>query len=56
METVAESYRGLSFLVGVSLDRFLVPVAVVVALLGAALIGVELAEIFGADPAQINRL
>ena len=56
METVAESYRGLSFLIGGSLDRLLVPVALIVALCGAALIGVQLFEIFSADPYAMHRL
>lgn len=41
---LAESYRGLGLMVDLTLDRILVPVAIVVALSGAALIGIQLSE------------
>ncbi len=44
---LTEGYRGLSLMADVMLDRILVPAAVVVALTGAALIGLQLAEMFG---------
>jgi hypothetical protein len=43
-EIFADGYRGLSLMVDLTLDRLLVPVAIVVALVGAYLIGVQLAE------------
>lgn len=43
---LTEGYRGLSLVADLTLDRILVPVAILVALAGAALIGVQLAEIF----------
>lgn len=43
---LTEGYRGLSLMADVMLDRILVPLAIVVALFGAALIGLQLAEIF----------
>lgn len=46
MEMISESYRGMSLVVEVVADRVLVPLAVVVALIGAAMIGVELTEMF----------
>jgi hypothetical protein len=54
MEMISESYRGLGLVVEVIADRVLVPFAVVVALLGAAIIGVELREMF-APSADIHR-
>lgn len=41
---LSEGYRGLSLLADLTLDRILVPVAILVALAGAALIGVQLAD------------
>lgn len=44
MEMITESYRGMGLVVEVVADRILVPLAVVVALIGAAIIGVELSD------------
>jgi hypothetical protein len=44
---LSEGYRGLSVMIDLALDRVMVPLAVTVALLGACLIGIQLAEIFG---------
>ncbi len=41
---LTEGYRGLSLVLDLTLDRVLVPVAILVALAGAALIGVQLSE------------
>lgn len=41
---LTEGYRGLSLVVDLTLDRILAPLAIVVALAGAALIGVQLAD------------
>lgn len=42
---LTEGYRGLSLMADVMLDRILVPLAILVALFGAALIGLQLADI-----------
>ena len=44
MEMISESYRGVSLVVDVAADRILVPLAIVVCLVGAAMIGVSLSE------------
>lgn len=44
---LSEGYRGLGVVFDLALDRVLVPVAVLVAVAGAAVIGVQLAEIVG---------
>ena len=41
---LTEGVRGLSMIVDLALDRIIVPLAVVVALLGACIIGIQLAE------------
>jgi hypothetical protein len=41
---LSEGVRGLSMIVDLALDRIIVPLAVVVALLGACIIGIQLAE------------
>jgi len=46
---LTEGYRGLSLIIDVMLDRILVPLAIVVALFGAALIGLQLAAVFAPD-------
>lgn len=46
-----EGYRGLGLVFDLALDRVLVPVAVLVAVAGAAVIGVQLAEIIGPSTA-----
>lgn len=46
---LTESYRGLSLMVDLALDRVLVPAAIVVALAGAALIGVELSALLAPE-------
>lgn len=46
---LTEGYRGLSLMVDVMLDRILVPLAIVVALGGAGLIGVQMAALFAPD-------
>ncbi|MEZ5884902.1 MAG: hypothetical protein R3D53_14005 [Paracoccaceae bacterium] len=43
-DIIANGYRGASFMLGMAFDRLLLPVAIIVALLGAYLIGVQLAE------------
>lgn len=53
---LSEGYRGLSLLADLTLDRILVPVAILVALAGAALIGVQLADMLtpaAATPFQL---
>lgn len=42
---LSEGYRGLGLMVELTLDRILVPVAIFVALAGAAVIGVQMGEI-----------
>lgn len=42
---MTEGYRGLSLMIEVMLDRILVPLAIFVALFGAALIAVQLADL-----------
>ncbi|MDF2142809.1 hypothetical protein [Paenirhodobacter sp. CAU 1674] len=44
---LTEGVRGLSMIVDLALDRIIVPLAVVVALLGACIIGIQLAEMLG---------
>lgn len=56
MHVVSESYRGLSVMFEVSLDRIVVPVATVVALVGAGMLGLHLIELFALDPHLIDRL
>lgn len=41
---LTEGYRGLGLVLDLTLDRVLVPAAIVVALVGAALIGVQLSD------------
>ena len=43
----SESYRGFGVLMGLMLDRLLVPVAILVALVGAAIIGLQLSQMLG---------
>jgi hypothetical protein len=43
-DIIANGYRGASFMLGMAFDRLLLPAAIIVALLGAYLIGVQLAE------------
>lgn len=43
-QILAEGYRGFSLMLDLALDRLLLPVAIIVALVGAYLIGVQLAE------------
>ncbi|MBW6506921.1 MAG: hypothetical protein K0B00_09250 [Rhodobacteraceae bacterium] len=44
MQMITESYRGMSLLLEINLDRLLVPLALVVALTGTAMIGTMLYE------------
>jgi len=53
---IAESYRGMGVIFDIVADRLLVPVAVIVALMGAALIGVQLLDVVGIDPALLHRI
>lgn len=46
---LTEGYRGLSLMVDLTLDRILVPAAILVALAGAALIGLELSELLAPE-------
>ncbi|MEX1661789.1 hypothetical protein AB4874_09010 [Thioclava sp. 15-R06ZXC-3] len=53
---IAESYRGMGVIFEIVADRLLVPVAVIVALMGAALVGVQLLDVLGIDPALLHRI
>ena len=53
---LSESYRGLSLIFDLTADRILVPVAIIVALAGACVIGVELAHMFGPTELMPHRL
>ncbi len=56
MEMIANSYRGISVVMDLTLDRIMVPLAIVVALLGACIIGIQLAEMTAPHPAEQNQL
>jgi hypothetical protein len=56
MEMISESYRGMSLVVEVTADRILVPFAVVVALIGAALIGVEVTHLLAPTTMNVHQL
>jgi hypothetical protein len=45
MQLIQNSYRGLSLVLDLSLDRILIPLAIVVGLAGGAMIGSELTKI-----------
>ncbi|MCB2135363.1 MAG: hypothetical protein KDE08_05380 [Rhodobacteraceae bacterium] len=45
MQMIQSSYRGLSLVLDLGLDRVLIPLAIVVGLAGGAMIGSELAEL-----------
>ncbi|WP_223633095.1 hypothetical protein [Rhodobacter sp. TJ_12] len=47
---LAEGYRGLSLVWDLALDRLLMPAAILVALTGAAVIGVQMHEIMTPGP------
>ncbi len=51
MQTIQDSYRSLSLLVTLNFDRIIIPLAIVVGLVGGALIGAELAAL-QVPPAQ----
>jgi hypothetical protein len=53
---IVESYRGMGVIFEIISDRVLIPVAILVALSGAALIGMQLVDVFGIDPALFNRI
>ncbi len=44
MQMIAESYRGMSLMVELNIDRLLVPLALMVALTGMAMLGTTLYE------------
>lgn len=52
MELISEGYRGMSLMLHVAADRFLLPIALVVSLVGAAMIGAELFDLW--RPLQQN--
>ncbi|WP_415182982.1 hypothetical protein [Phaeovulum sp.] len=56
MEMIANSCRGLSVFVDLMADRILVPLAIAAALVGACIIGLEVAQMLSAPPAEQNRL
>jgi hypothetical protein len=56
MDMVVESYRGLSVVFELALDRILVPLAILVAMVGAGMIGLQLVEMFGLDAQFLHRL
>lgn len=45
MQMMTSSYRGLSLVFQISVDRILIPLAIVVGLVGGAMIGAEIARI-----------
>ena len=53
---IAESYRGMGVIFELVADRLLVPVAVIVALLGAAVIGIQLFELLHIAPLGFERI
>ncbi|MBN2741253.1 MAG: hypothetical protein JXR35_10155 [Rhodobacteraceae bacterium] len=53
---IAESYRGMGVIFEIISDRLLIPVAIIIALLGAGLIGMQLIDVLGVDPASLNRI
>jgi hypothetical protein len=53
---LSEGYRGVFVLLDVTLDRILVPVAILVALAGAALIGVQISDMIVPDVAPAYQL
>ncbi|WGT50055.1 MULTISPECIES: hypothetical protein [Thioclava] len=55
-EIIAHHYRELRPLVDIVGDRLLFIAAVLVALLGAALIGVQLIDILGGDASSFQRI
>jgi len=46
---LAEGYRGMTLVFDLMLDRILVPVAIAVALMGAAVIGIEVSQILHSE-------
>lgn len=44
MQMIQSSYRGVSLMVELGLDRILIPLAIVVGLAGGAMIGAEIAQ------------
>lgn len=56
MQMIADSYRGISLVVDLTLDRIMVPLAIAVALAGACLIGIQLAEMTLPEPAGQHQL
>jgi hypothetical protein len=51
MQMIQSGYRGLSLVLELSIDRILIPAAIVVGLIGGAMIGAELAQL-QTPPAQ----
>ncbi len=45
MQMIQSGYRGLSLVFALSVDRILIPLAIVVGLLGGAMIGTEIAKL-----------
>jgi hypothetical protein len=56
MQMIAESYRGVSLVVDLALDRLLLPVALIVALLGAGVIVHELLPVLGYGLTNVHQL
>lgn len=53
MQTIMKSYRGLSVVIDLNLDRLIIPAAIIVGLVGGAMIG---AELFNLQAPVINTL
>lgn len=45
MQMIHSGYRGLSLVFDLSIDRILIPAAIVVGLIGGAMIGAEIAQL-----------
>jgi len=45
MQMIQSGYRGLSLMLDLSLDRIMIPLAIVVGLAGGAMIGTELMQL-----------
>ena len=54
MQIIQRGYRGLSLMLDLNVDRILIPLAIVVGLLGGAMIGSEIARL-QVPPSQFMR-
>lgn len=52
-QMIADSYRGLSRAVGLALEVLLMPAAIAVALIGAAMIGLQLIDMMAPTPHRL---